>query len=48
MPKTMRAYYSHLSGAYVAACDNCDYVCAYWECACELAHDCEKESDSEL
>lgn len=42
MPKNMSAYYAHLSGAYVASCDNCKYVSAYWECACELMHDCEE------
>lgn len=40
LPKGINTYYAHLSGAYVASCVNCEYVCAYWECACELAHNC--------
>lgn len=41
IPKGIQTGYARLSGAYVATCDNCDYVCAYWDCPCELAHDCE-------
>ena len=29
-----------LFGGYRAICAYCDYVNAYWDCACELAHDC--------
>jgi hypothetical protein len=29
-------------GFGMASCENCSYRCAYWECACELAHDCEE------
>lgn len=43
LPNGIRTYYAHLSGAYVASCDNCSYMCAYWDCACELAHDCAGE-----
>lgn len=39
LPKGVNTYHS-LFGGYVASCDNCDYVCVYWECACELAHEC--------
>lgn len=39
LPAGMSAGYG-LFGGYVAKCDNCSYVCAYWECPCELAHDC--------
>lgn len=28
------------AGDYIAKCSQCSYVCAYWECACELDHDC--------
>lgn len=28
-------------GTAMASCSNCSYRCAYWECACELEHDCE-------
>lgn len=27
-------------GFAVASCDGCSFRCAYWECACELDHDC--------
>lgn len=40
MPKYMKTQHSNLSGDYVAICEKCDYVCAYWECACELMHEC--------
>lgn len=30
---------SRLSGTPVAKCQ-CGWVCVYWACACELAHDC--------
>lgn len=39
MPKGMTTDYG-MFGGYVARCENCAYVCAYWGCACELAHDC--------
>ena len=42
MPKGMSAGYG-LFGGYVATCENCKYVCGYWECACELNHDCKEE-----
>jgi hypothetical protein len=29
-------------GFAVASCSKCSYRCAYWECACELEHDCEE------
>lgn len=28
-------------GGYTATCSNCSFVCGYWECSCELEHDCE-------
>lgn len=43
MPKGMKAGYG-LFGGYVASCENCKYVCAYWDCACELAHDCKENN----
>jgi hypothetical protein len=39
MPKNMKAGHG-LFGGYVATCTACDYVCGYWECACELQHEC--------
>lgn len=32
---------ARLSGGLVATCSACAFVCAYWECACELVHECE-------
>ena len=29
-------------GTGMASC-SCGFRCAYWECACELEHDCSKE-----
>jgi len=43
LPDGMRTYRTRLAGNLVAACERCDYVCAYWECACDLAHDCESD-----
>jgi hypothetical protein len=41
MPEGMKAGHG-LFGGYVATCANCNYVCGYWECACELNHDCKE------
>jgi hypothetical protein len=43
MPKGMKAGHG-LFGGYVATCENCNYVCGYWECACELVHDCKENN----
>lgn len=32
----------NMSGMPIANCRFCSYACAYWECACELEHDCEE------
>jgi hypothetical protein len=40
LPDGVRVYRSHMAGNLVASCDRCGYVCGYWECGCELAHDC--------
>lgn len=40
LPKGISTGYG-LFGGFRAICDNCDYVCVYWDCVCELAHDCE-------
>ena len=39
-PDSISTGHTQFSGAYVATCNLCDYVCAYWDCACELEHDC--------
>ena len=41
MPEGISIHRTILAGNLVATCKHCDYVCAYWECACELVHDCE-------
>lgn len=28
------------TGAPLAVCAWCDWRCGYWDCACDLAHDC--------
>ena len=30
-----------LTGQFVATCAHSGFVCAYWDCPCELSHDCE-------
>lgn len=45
LPAGMVAYCSPVSGAYVAACNSCRYVNAYWECVCELVHNCEENEN---
>lgn len=32
---------SRLAGTLLAECAVCGWRCAYWECACDLAHDCD-------
>jgi hypothetical protein len=39
MPKSVTASYKTFGG-YTATCSKCNFVCGYWECACELQHDC--------
>lgn len=31
---------TRIVGNAIAECANCNFKCANWECACELAHDC--------
>lgn len=41
-PTTVMTYHhSQFGGAFNAYCNSCSFVCSYWECACELIHDCE-------
>lgn len=40
-PESVRLYHSRLGGNLVATCDVCGSVWAYWDCVCELAHECE-------
>jgi hypothetical protein len=41
-PKKIRFGFSQFGGSYNAYCDKCSFVCAYWDCACELEHDCKE------
>lgn len=41
-PKKIRFGYSQFGGSFNAYCDKCSFVCAYWDCACELRHDCKE------
>ena len=38
LPETM----SVSASGTMATCWACGYRCGYWECACELEHDCEE------
>ena len=40
MPETVTASYKTFGG-FTATCSKCSFVCGYWECACELEHECE-------
>jgi hypothetical protein len=43
LPNGMSYGVSRLGGGLVATCANCSFVCAYWDCVCELVHDCVKD-----
>lgn len=45
LPKNISYGISRLSGSLVATCSNCNFVCAYWDCPCELEHECAKEKN---
>jgi hypothetical protein len=32
----------YLSGQLMATCKKCDYKSAYWECNCDLRHNCKE------
>lgn len=40
IPDSMRVVVSRITGDYSAVCDSCGWRCFYWDCGCELAHDC--------
>ena len=40
-PNGMTIYHSHFGGNLVAKCNSCTTIWGYWECACELVHDCQ-------
>jgi len=41
VPNGMRVYNSRIGGNLVAECATCTTVWGYWECACELVHECQ-------
>lgn len=43
-PDTFTFYTTRMAGNPVAQCLKCDYKAAYWECACDLIHDCEEDN----
>jgi len=40
IPEGMTIYNSRIGGNLVAFCATCTTIWGYWECACELVHDC--------
>lgn len=43
----LKPYHSHLGGQWVARCDTCKTVLAYWEDEEELEHKCPDEEQGE-
>ena len=43
-PETVDIFPAWLSGTPVASCRECGMRWGYWECGCELAHDCDGEA----
>lgn len=41
MPETISVREATFTGGAVAECSDCLYRCVYWECPCDLIHDCE-------
>lgn len=45
LPAGIRISNARFTGNPIAECDLCgDFRCAYWECPCELVHDCQEEN----
>ena len=44
LPSDVTITGSHFAGTPVATCDACDYRCVYWDCVCELDHECKTAS----
>jgi hypothetical protein len=47
LPKSIRTYSAHFTGAGCAECVNCDFKSVYFECACDLLHNCNEYQQSE-
>lgn len=41
LPKSVYFSNTRITGASIAECSACGFKSAYWECACDLIHDCE-------
>ena len=41
VPAGVVFYEARFSGGFCARCETCGHVWAYWDCACELVHDCD-------
>ena len=39
-PESISFYSARMTGTGVAECKDCDFKSVYWECACDLFHDC--------
>ena len=46
---TIETYHARICGSYVARCTTagCEFASAYWECGCELNHNCRDYMDFE-
>ena len=40
-PESVEFDCARFTGNPVARCTQCEFVCVYWECNCELFHDCD-------
>jgi len=40
---SVKIHTAHLGGHAVATCSECDFTCVYWDCACDLVHECEAD-----
>lgn len=40
-PSYITFYNARFGGHAVAKCENCSFTSVYWECACDLEHECE-------
>lgn len=40
LPSGVTVGFSHFAGTFRAVCDRCSFMSVYWECACDLRHDC--------
>lgn len=47
LPDGVSVGFSQFSGTYRAVCERCSFVSAYWECPCELRHDCAEEDEED-